>query len=294
MINNQICLLLLILFFNLSVKSQTDRAINFIGFNHPICTSPMLLSYTFTNSPLKILKNGVEVYDFGYDRYGYDLKFIDDSTGFLVYSQTIVGGLNFPYTVVLKTFDYGNSWTIIGISIPGYYDLYVINKNFAYLVSNPSHLVNVVRCSDIAPSSNLVYPPTCGQIVCDPDINADLYVTDTITGFSTCLIDSVSFSVLNSANDTITYHFNWMFIPVGVPEKEIGKEKLIIYPNPAESYINIENNNFIEGEILSIDGKKIKTFDTQKVDIEELDTGIYFIKIKRNKEDSCVLKFIKK
>ncbi len=287
--NNILIILLLVLFFNFAVKSQTT---SFLGFDHSTCSSPMLLSYTYTSSPLKIYKNGVEVYDFGYSRLALDLKFIDDSTGFLVYYQNVGGGFA-PYTVVQKTSDYGNSWTLIGISDPGYKELYVINKNYAYLVCIPASIVEVTRCSDIDPPSDLVYPPSCSEFICDYYVVSDIYKLDTIMGESLCFSDSLIISVLNSSNDTIKYHINWSFIPVGIEELPDSKPQYIIYPNPAENKINIIGEAFVDGEIISIEGKKVKEFNSFTVDVDDLSEGVYIIKIQNSNQKTYSLKFCK-
>jgi len=69
-----------------------------------------------------------------------------------------------------------------------------------------------------------------------------------------------------------------------------------LYPNPASSVINIQSENFTASEYsiynilgkLVADGKTDTANDTQ-INIENLDKGIYFLKINNN-----YLKFIKK
>jgi hypothetical protein len=68
-------------------------------------------------------------------------------------------------------------------------------------------------------------------------------------------------------------------------EEIIKKETLKIYPNPATNYITIEtpNNNYnkIKTEIYSVDGKLLKTEQTEnreRINIETLKTGIYVVK----------------
>lgn len=72
-----------------------------------------------------------------------------------------------------------------------------------------------------------------------------------------------------------------------------------IYPNPAYSEINIENNDLVsieQVEIYSINGQLLKSLHsnevTVKIDISELQSGIYFIKLNTEKGISTQ-KFLK-
>ena len=57
-----------------------------------------------------------------------------------------------------------------------------------------------------------------------------------------------------------------------------------VYPNPASTFVNVR----LEGAIVclySIDGKKLKCEDSNKIDISEYSSGIYILKI--TKDDVC-------
>ena len=63
---------------------------------------------------------------------------------------------------------------------------------------------------------------------------------------------------------------------------------LEVYPNPAKGMLNL--TEITDVEIYSMSGKRMLTsFNTAKVDISELNTGIYFIRSK----DGAVAKFVK-
>ena len=75
---------------------------------------------------------------------------------------------------------------------------------------------------------------------------------------------------------------------------EVNHEKqLVIFPNPASDYIEINDNSFSGTSILfTVDGKIVLKFEiesTHRLDISNLESGFYFIKIPGNK----LLKFIK-
>ena len=69
-----------------------------------------------------------------------------------------------------------------------------------------------------------------------------------------------------------------------------------IYPNPTTNFLNFENKRTITKiQIININGQVIKTFNqlefvNNKIDIQELENGIYFLKI--NIEDNSIIKRI--
>ncbi len=86
-------------------------------------------------------------------------------------------------------------------------------------------------------------------------------------------------------------------ITIVTGDTEINKNKILAYPNPFKEYVNIEipanlttNNEDINVQILSVDGKLIKTIDQKtvlkdgKFTIQwapefDVEGGIYFVKI---------------
>ncbi|PJC62190.1 MAG: hypothetical protein CO022_05855, partial [Flavobacteriales bacterium CG_4_9_14_0_2_um_filter_32_27] len=83
---------------------------------------------------------------------------------------------------------------------------------------------------------------------------------------------------------------------VGITEQ--NSTALLIYPNPANDFITIENTIMAIDEIVIYDitGKTIKTIlpktNTTKVNVSDLSDGVYFIKISNNKQ-SITKKIIK-
>ncbi len=76
---------------------------------------------------------------------------------------------------------------------------------------------------------------------------------------------------------------------------EFDNSLLTIYPNPADSFISIENL-LVDSKVDLIDvvGKKIKSFkiesQNQRLDINGLNSGVYFVKV----DDKAAAKFIKR
>ena len=86
---------------------------------------------------------------------------------------------------------------------------------------------------------------------------------------------------------------------VSIYDTESNNPDLIIYPNPAESTINILTNNVetIDLKIIAMTGELVKTrklsAESKTIDISQLRTGIYILEIKKNNR-IIYKKFIKK
>ena len=84
-------------------------------------------------------------------------------------------------------------------------------------------------------------------------------------------------------------------LAVNDPSKKVAVVK--IFPNPVQDFVNIESDkNFIAYEIIDESGKLIlnKEFKGSKIDISNLKTGVYFIKLKSLSNETNIVKFIKK
>lgn len=84
-------------------------------------------------------------------------------------------------------------------------------------------------------------------------------------------------------------------LAVNDPSKKIAVVK--IFPNPVQDYINIESDrDFFAYEIIDESGKLVfnKDFKGNKIDISNLKTGLYFIKLKSSGNETNIVKFIKK
>lgn len=60
--------------------------------------------------------------------------------------------------------------------------------------------------------------------------------------------------------------------------EDFDEETLVIYPNPAQDYFNINGENCIIS-IYTLDGKLMKSSSEKKINISELPTGIYLVRI---------------
>lgn len=78
----------------------------------------------------------------------------------------------------------------------------------------------------------------------------------------------------NTASASISFEVN---APLANKNIEATVE---VYPNPASSYLNIDATDFVRAEIYGLDGTLNLTTDKKnKIDIEQLPSGIYLIKI---------------
>lgn len=79
----------------------------------------------------------------------------------------------------------------------------------------------------------------------------------------------------------------WRYKDPLLSVSEIDLENIIsLYPNPTSDSFSIKSNSNINSiEILDITGKKIKTFinSSNKFDVEDLVSGVYFVRIKTDK-----------
>ncbi|MCK6648668.1 MAG: T9SS type A sorting domain-containing protein [Bacteroidia bacterium] len=281
--------------FFLYLINVSNAQITFTAFDQPYCGGTVNHTYTFLNYDIGgggsgtqhcyyVFRDGVVILNviggsMGAGQFCRELIFINDSTGFLL-AET-------PNTAYAKkTSDYGQTWQLIGNTAPGYRAFFPISLNYGYLFSSPtSNMLYVARCSDIEPPvSNYIY---------DYSIYSDEFRWDTIIGPTLCGIDSLNAFFKNDSTFKVDYHFYFYELPVGIEEVETNKA-FNIFPNPSSTSITIKASfPFIEGTIIDMQGKIVKSFNSSSIDISQLEQGLYFIRIKDEKGKFHFLKFIK-
>jgi hypothetical protein len=291
------------LLFYLFIGSHSISQIQFIGFDRSTCSEPMTNSYSYTNYSsggggsgtlygFTVYKNGIAVYGqsgtMGDGKSCVDLKFVNDSVGFIV---TYSGNSS---NTVWRTADYGQTWSLIGGGAPNYFGLYVINAETAYLVTQwdfPMQLY-VAKCSANAGESN-------GTFIYDQTITADIFKTDTVFASDLCGIDTLAIYLLNGV-DTVTYHINFLTMSNSIDSEVFNQENdSFVFPNPATNYFSLNQplEDYLSVRLYSMNGSSVKLFNNKSISdnyfsLEGLTDGVYFLEITSKDNHSMMQKLL--
>ncbi|WP_412561041.1 T9SS type A sorting domain-containing protein [Winogradskyella sp. MIT101101] len=89
----------------------------------------------------------------------------------------------------------------------------------------------------------------------------------------------------NSSLNAGLYSFNTSTLSTS----DIETESISFYPNPAKRLITLSQNN-LETRIYSITGQLVKTSNKKQIDISDLNSGVYLIKIEETSSGNSVTK----
>lgn len=187
---------------------------------------------------------------------------------------------------VIYSTNNGASWTLWFQSlIAHYYGVFICGSDYylygltgdgfpAFMFKIPNHLFGQQNVFDFySGCHNGISEPQC---IFEPD-NAG--TVPMIVSYFNLKADSICNSTLNSINTPTAYN------------------KIIIYPNPAETVISvsgIKNTKEIETEIYNSVGKIVyKSNNCTDIDIQHLTLGLYFFKL-RQENEIYIRTFIKK
>lgn len=109
---------------------------------------------------------------------------------------------------------------------------------------------------------------------------------------------------VNTSNNTITYNFTSAVSFSSITASQDGStltienlnllDGIYIYPNPTADRIYISSNEFLTAEIFNVVGQKILTTTNNNIDMTELVSGTYALRISINDKTTKTFKIIKK
>ena len=79
---------------------------------------------------------------------------------------------------------------------------------------------------------------------------------------------------------------------IGLEEKIKKSAEVSIYPNPTNNVINVAiENGFFEGaEILNMQGQIVLKSDQERIDVSQLQNGIYFVRLVGHSDSYKIIK----
>ncbi|WP_299135773.1 InlB B-repeat-containing protein [uncultured Tenacibaculum sp.] len=99
-------------------------------------------------------------------------------------------------------------------------------------------------------------------------------------------------TVTMNANKSITATFSQ--VTAGIEDEKKLKD-FAVYPNPVETILRLQLNEQVkEITIYSIQGREVKTSKEREVNISDLSSGIYLIKVQTDNDKIGIKKFVKK
>ncbi|CAM1349109.1 InlB B-repeat-containing protein [Tenacibaculum halocynthiae] len=99
-------------------------------------------------------------------------------------------------------------------------------------------------------------------------------------------------TVTMNANKSITATFSQ--VTAGIEDEKKLKD-FAVYPNPVETILRLQLNEQVkEITIYSIQGREVKTSKEREINISDLSSGIYLIKVQTDNDKIGIKKFVKK
>lgn len=199
------------------------------------------------------------------------LKFINDTTGYFIYSTRLSIATSYSVNKIVgnKIIHLCDAYNI--------FDLHIVNLNLAYLITYGSDF-ELIKCSDIQPIRTLQYgKPTSSSTI-----------TDTIIGMPLCQ----NLTELNVSYDTINFKILFHSIESlnSIPENNISQWN--IFPNPAKDYIYFRTKTPSISCVIKIfnsNGILLKSIISDKLSEEpiyvgDLRPGVYFVEIQEGRK----------
>ena len=277
--------------------TPAQSQVRFLGFEQEQCATE--LNYSIYNFHCgahtwgyRIIRGDNIVYErdcpgsIGEGYSASQLRFINDSTGFLIEYVSLYGGGG-AFTSIRKTTDYGYTWelftsTFFQFGPPSFIAYFVLNKDEIVCIAAPEYFL-----------------PKLGYVIIDDvvdsvDNDTTLYFNKTYS--SDCSIDTLDFKVKWSG-DTVSYEIVLNFENTAI--SKINQNDLRVYPNPVGDilYFELKDKNRAVKRIVIYNylGQKVRTIKdivSNQLNMQDLKSGLYFIKI-TTKNAETTIKIIK-
>lgn len=169
------------------------------------------------------------------------------------------------------------------------------SSNAANVVATLSTDNNNISIDGQGTSSSETYPTLQAN-----SSESKLFNIGTLQAFNTRTVVDFTFTV-SDGNSIVECPVRLMYVPanspVSISSNEVGK--LVLYPNPASEQLRIENDKVIETlEVIDITGKCISKHrvgsNNCEINVNNLASGMYFIRIMDKNQQFSIKKFIKK
>lgn len=236
------------------------------------------------------------MYEKDYSRSeGSDCAWIDNVT------FPITGNVETPQNPVLTI----EGYEFEGISSNIAYWDNLAGINFTFKNAGSSNATNVVATLSTTNSNISIDGQGSSSTETYPSLQANsseskLFNIGTLQAFTTKTNVDFTFT-LSDGNSTIECPVRLMFVPANSPLDIVSNEisKMVLYPNPASEQLRIENDKVIETlEIIDITGKCISKrsvgSNNCEINVNNLASGMYFIRIMDKNQQFSIKKFIKK
>lgn len=110
---------------------------------------------------------------------------------------------------------------------------------------------------------------------------------------------------VDETNNTVSYTFNepvsFKAITASSADATLTIEdiypldsKISVYPNPTANRIYIQGENILQVELFDLRGRKVKTTNQKQIDLSDMGSGSFILKVTTNKNISKSFKIIKR
>ena len=109
---------------------------------------------------------------------------------------------------------------------------------------------------------------------------------------------------IDETNNTVSYTFNdpvsFKAVTASAADATLTIEhiypldsRISVYPNPTANRVYIQGENILQAELFDLRGRKVKTTNQKQIDLSDMGSGSFILKITTNKNISKSFKIIK-